>query len=387
MKKRVLFSACVLAACLGACTNDDFITEKNQGIVESNGAETVIGADLVSEGLNIRINEGATTRVTDKGDWQVGVDKVGMGWYNYGSKPTTIYAEQTKEDWWSKAAKGTDSKLWANHIFSAVDNEGEGVWATTTNVYQGAYFVYFPYGDIDAITEKKLLLNSVPQKGEFQQDWMNNGLMLSAQDFIMKGEDVDPATKTLTKTFIIAPMVNALKMEMDSKEIQDAPEGDASYLKGMNITSVQLNAGEGNEVFAQAGQNLVISGIPTVQTAVEGQMPNDVYPIDNEKTREKLYEAAANATDGKSFLGKSPKLESTLTTEVQYAGYTLAENRLVRAFALPIPDKGADYTAAVKNPTVTVNVGRLNEDGTTKYVLGTFNVNVENNYNFITKLA
>ena len=386
MKKRVLFSACVLAACLGACTNDDFITEKNQGIVESNGAETVIGADLVSEGLNIRINEGATTRVTDKGDWQVGVDKVGMGWYNYGSRPTTIYAEQTKEDWWSKAAKGTDSKLWANHIFSAVNNEGEGVWATTTNVYQGAYFVYFPYGDIDAITEKKLLLNSVPQKGEFQQDWMNNGLMLSAQDFIMKGEDVDPATKTLTKTFIIAPMVNALKMEMDSKEIQDAPEGDASYLKGMNITSVQLNAGEGNEVFAQAGQNLVISGIPTVQTAVEGQMPNDVYPIDNEKTREKLYEAAANATDGKSFLGKSPKLESTLTTEVQYAGYTLAENRLVRAFALPIPDKGADYTGAVENPTVTVNVGRLNEDGTTKYVLGTFNVNVENNLNFITKL-
>ena len=385
MKKRVLFSACVLATCLGACTNDDFSTEKAQGIVESNGAETVIGADLVSEGLKIRMNEGATTRVADDGSWEINKDQVGMGWYNYGTGTENIVGTQDKSMWWSSAATGADTKLYANHIFSVVSNDGIGLWETTTNVYQGAYFMYFPYENLDEITQKKLHLNSVPQKEGFQQDWLNNGLMLSAQDFILKGEDVDPETHTLTKSFIMAPMVNALKLEMGSAEIQGAPEGDGAYLKGMNITSVQLNAGDGNDIFAKADQDLVISGIPTVQTE-NGQMPTDINPIDKDKTLEKLYEAAANATDGKSFLGKNPQLESTLTTEVQNAAYTLAENRTVRAFALPIPDNGANYSGTVQNPTATVNVGRLNEDGTTKYVLGTFDVNVANNSAFIGKL-
>lgn len=385
MKKRVLFSACVLAACLGACTNDDFSTEKAQGIVESNGAETVIGADLVSEGLKIRMNEGTATRVADDGSWEINKDQVGMGWYNYGASTEAILSTQDKATWWSDAATGADTKLYANHIFSVVSNDGIGLWETTTNVYQGAYFMYFPYENLDEITQKKLHLNNVPQKEGFQQDWLNNGLMLSAQDFILKGEDVDPETHTLTKSFIMAPMVNALKLEMGSTEIQGAPEGDGAYLKGMNITSVQLNAGKGNDIFAKADQDLVISGIPTVQTEND-QMPTDINPIDEDKTLEKLYEAAANATDGKSFLGKSPVLESTLTTEVQNAAYTLAENRTVRAFALPIPDNGADYSGTVKNPTATVNVGRLNEDGTTKYVLGTFDVNVGNNSAFIGKL-
>ena len=381
MKKRVLFSACVLAACLGACTNDDFSTEKSQGIVESNGAETVIGADLVSEGLKVRINEGAATRVTDEGAWQIGVDQIGMGWYNYGTKTDDILGTQDKATWWAKAGTGEDDKLYANHIFSAVRSDGMGVWETTTNVYQGAYFMYFPYEDVDEITQKKLHLNSVPQKGEFQQDWVNNGLRLSAQDFIMKGEDVDPTTHTLTKSFIMAPMVNALKMEMEPQAEIKTAEGDGAYLKGMNITSVKLTANGTGTPFAKADQNLLIAGIPTVQT-VDGLMDS---PIDEEKTLDALYEAAEGATDGLSFLGEDPALENTLTTEVQYAAYTLEENRLVRAFVLPIPDGGVTYQS-YEYPYAEVNVGRLNADGTTEYVLGTFIVNIDNNDGFVGKL-
>lgn len=384
MKKRILFSACALAACLGACTNDDFTTEKSQGIVESNGTETVIGADLVSEGLKIRMGEGATTRVSDEGAWQIGVDQVGMGWYNYGNSTEAILGSQDKTTWWNNAQSGQDTKLYANHIFSAVGSEdGMGVWETTTNVYQGAYFMYFPYDPLDEITQKKLKLNSVPQKVDFQQDWQNNGLMLSAQDFITKGEDVDPTTHTLTKSFVMAPMVNALKMEMAPEtRIKDAAEGDAAHLKGMNITSVELTAGGKNAPFAAPNQDLVISGISKIVTEYPGGM-ND--PIDQDATLEALYKNAADATDGKSFLGSTPTLESTLTTEVQNPNFTLADSRMVRAFALPIPDKGVSYES-YEYPSAVVSVGRLNADGTMKYVLGTFNVNSDNNAGFINKL-
>lgn len=384
MKKRILFSACVLAGCLGACTNDDFTTEKSQGIVESNGTETVIGADLVSEGLKIRFEQGATTRVDNEGRWEIG-DQVGMGWYNYGNSTDAIVHTQDKATWWADAATGTDTKLYANHIFSGVGTEeGMGVWETTTNVYQGAYFMYFPYEPLDEITQKKLKLNSVPQKEDFQQDWLNNGLMLSAQDFIMKGEDVDPATHTLTKSFIMAPMVNALKMEMEPQaEIKNTTEGDGAYLKGMNITSVELTAGGTGDPFAKAGLDLVINGIPKIVTQYPGGM-ND--PLDEEGTYEALYNAAANATDGKSFLGSVlGKMENILTTQVQNPNFTLADSRMVRAFALPIPDTGVTY-GVDENPSAVVSVGRLNSDGTTKYVLGTFDVTSANNAGFINKL-
>lgn len=383
MKKRILFSACVLAGCLGACTNDDFTTEKSQGIVESNGTETVIGADLVSEGLKIRFEQGATTRVDNEGRWEIG-DQVGMGWYNYGNSTEAILGTQDKATWWANAASGADTKLYANHIFSGVGTEeGMGVWETTTNVYQGAYFMYFPYEPLDEITQKKLKLNSVPQKEDFQQDWLNNGLMLSAQDFIMKGEDVDPATHTLTKSFIMAPMVNALKMEMAPQaEIKNAAEGDGAYLKGMNITSVELTAGGTGDPFAKAGQDLVIKGIPKIVTQYPGGM-ND--PLDEEGTYEALYNAAAGAMDGSSFLGNDPQKEGTLTTEVQNPNFTLADSRMVRAFALPIPDAGVTYSMG-ENPSAVVSVGRLNDDGTTKYVLGTFDVTSANNAAFINKL-
>ena len=384
MKKRILFSACVLAGCLGACTNDDFTTEKSQGIVESNGTETVIGADLVSEGLKIRFEQGATTRVDNEGRWEIG-DQVGMGWYNYGNSTDAIVQTQDKAKWWANAATGADTKLYANHIFSGVGTEeGMGVWETTTNVYQGAYFMYFPYEPLDEITQKKLKLNSVPQKEDFQQDWLNNGLMLSAQDFIMKGEDVDPATHTLTKSFIMAPMVNALKMEMEPQaEIKNTTEGDGAYLKGMNITSVELTAGGTGDPFAKAGLDLVINGIPKIVTQYPGGM-ND--PLDEERTYEALYDAAANATDGESFLGSvTGKMENILTTQVQNPNFTLADSRMVRAFALPIPDNGVNYDVD-ENPSAVVSVGRLNSDGTTKYVLGTFAVTSANNAGFINKL-
>ena len=386
MNKRILFSACVLAACLGACTNDDFTTEKSQGTVESNGTETVIGADLVSEGMKIRINDGATTRVTDGGAWEVGIDKVGMGWYNYGTKSSNIFDTQDKDSWWAK--RGSDNKMYANHIFSAVNNGEANVWETTTDVYQGAYFMYFPYEDLGEITEKHLKINSVPQTTGFETDRLNKGLRLSAQQFIKKGQNVDPDTKTMTTDFIMIPVVNTLRMEMAPEEAITNATGDAAVLKGLNIAKVEITTGgvaNSNNVFVKPDEKVVlhIGGIPTVQTVDDTADGT----VDTEKTLTKLVEAAENATDGKSFLGKTSEftLENKLSTTVENPEYTLAANRQVRAFAFPIPDKGVDYSND-NNPWVIVSVGPADKDGKVKYVLGSFLVNAANNSAFTTKL-
>ena len=399
MEKRILFSACVLAACLGACTNDDFSTEKAQGIVESNGTETVIGADLVAHGMTIHINGNeAATRVTDEGAWEVGenADQVGMGWFNYKDGSDNIAAVQDESVWWPKVTAawnegsngeftwnasgwgsgfGGDNKLWANHIFTAVGTNGLEGWETTTDVYQGAYFAYFPYEKLGQVKAKELKVNSEPQKEEFMQDWMNNGLRLSAQDFIT-GADVDESN-TLQQNFLMRPVVNVLRMEMAPEtKIKDAPEGDGAYLKGMNITQVQLSAdGINNEVFVKPGTTLEIKGIPSVR-----KEDNKIDGIIDEAA---TYNALFAAAENRSFLS-NPTYEATLTTTVENKDYTLAANHDVRAFAFPIPN-GVTYTDA-QYPYAIVRVGRVNEDGTLKYELGQFNINVTNNSKFINKL-
>lgn len=51
MKKVYLLSSCVLAACLTACNNEDFLTEQSIN-ANVNADEAVVGADLVSKGMN-----------------------------------------------------------------------------------------------------------------------------------------------------------------------------------------------------------------------------------------------------------------------------------------------------------------------------------------------
>lgn len=389
MKKRVLFSACVLAACLGACTNDDFSTENVRGTVESNGEETVVGADLVSHGMTIRINgDEAATRVTDKGAWEVG-DQLGLGWFNFEDGTESIVGTQDEATWWNQVIApswgvgyGNDNKLYANHIFTGVGASSVEGWETTTDVYQGAYFAYFPYEKLGGIKAKELKVNSTPQTEEFMQDWLNNGLRLSAQDFIT-GEDVDESN-TLTHNFYMRPVVNVLQMEM----VPEDPIKDQNVLQGMNITEVVLNAGgssQTNGVFVKPGAALNLKGIPAVQKVYD-----DMDGIvDETGTYNELFKAAEDATDGKSFLATGFGLEGTLSTTVLNADYTLAANHDVRAFAFPIPDNAVDYSNG-EYPWAAVKVGRLGTDAqnnlSMKYELGQFIVNNVNNSKFIGKL-
>ena len=110
MKKRVLFSACVLAACFTACTNDDFQSamEGNQNVATEIG-ETV-GADLVSKGMTITVQDGeADTRMGASGNFTNG-DIIGLAAYNL-NKAGEYGNTQNQSDW-SASNANQDRKIY-----------------------------------------------------------------------------------------------------------------------------------------------------------------------------------------------------------------------------------------------------------------------------------
>ena len=368
MKTKFLLGTCALAACFVGCQNDEYLMEQ---IAENGGAESgeVIGADLVSHGMTIALpEEGPATRVNADG-WQIG-DQLGLAWYQFSK---TAISEEQSESAWNGTLSTTYNKLYANHIFSW---DG-ATFGTVADVYQGAYFVYFPYERLGGAVEKEIDVNAEPQKGTFDEERYNKALHISAQDFISKDEAVDENNK-LTKEFYMSPVVNVLGVKATPGEEIANATGDGEYLKGMTITQMQLKANAA--VFKNDGI-LVPGYIPkVVRDAKTGA-------IDYEKTREAMDEAAADATTSKGFIkpktGKA--VTTTLTTNVENPEYTLADVREVRAFALPVQD-GVTYASDRTNPTASITVGRLKADGTLDYVLGTFTVDVDNSEKFIKKL-
>lgn len=368
MKKVYLLSSCVLAACLTACNNEDFLAEQSINN-NANVEQAVVGADLVSHGMKIVVNNDADTRLA-AGRWEQG-DQLGLAWYNFSGDITTTQSYTT----W-KSGSGwvdpADNNLYANHIFTVSTNGFE----TQTDVYQGAYFAYWPYSKQGSISKKVVKVNDAYQTTDFETDWYNNGLQLSTQDFIQAGEAVDE-NNVLVKKFVMAPVVNVLRAEVAPEErIANATE-DGAYLKDMVITQLKINAGgTSNTVFANTAI-IVPSKLPKVVRNNDGS-------INEQSSYDRIYTAAEGATSGTGFLTNVDTKSASLTTNISNPEYTTAEGRLVRAFTFPI-QTGVTYNTN-QYPTATVKVGRLNADGSVKYVLGTFTINSTNSLGFATKL-
>ena len=381
MKNKVLMGTCALAACLAACTNEELLPVQS----DNNGTTTTeaafVGADLASKGMNIIVNDGGVgTRATD-GKWDAN-DQFGLGWFNYGVQ---MSSEQVYNTWKSKAAAGyssTDTKLYANHIFTRQGND----FVTTTDVYQGAYFVYWPYEKLGAITDKVVEVNKAPQTKDFDWEMDNVALHLSAQDFIKAEEGVDPETNMLTKEFVLTPVVNALAVQAEPEEaITGATDEAGKYLQGFEITKLVVNAG-GNANTTKpfvTKANLAPSYLPKVV------VKNNA--IDVNATLDAMDVATNKATGtSASYLKTNPTrtTSASLTTDID-ADMTLGEGGKIRAFFFPI-QKGVTYTAA-QYPTATVTVGRAAQGNVAGYALGTFNVaynatNTVNNEAFAEKL-
>ena len=373
MKKKILLGTCALAACLGACTNEDFLTENsgNNNLVNNE----IVGADLASHGMNI-VLEGAQTRAYN-GGWDNG-DIVGLAWYNMKGK-SGIYAPQDETTWLKGAAsRSGDDKIYANHQFMS---DGS-TFSTQADVYQGAYFAYWPYksqASADGVIEKTIEVNGDVQTGNFAADRYNKALHISAQDFIAAGAGVDENHK-LTRNFLLTPAVNVFAVKATIENV-DATTDAVNFFKNLSVTQLDVNAGGTNNGVFVSSAKLRPSYIPDVV------MKNGA--IDVEKTTKALDDAAAKAANtakGSNTYLKEVKFASTVTTEVRNA-YTIAnagtdENR-IRVFAFPFAKK-VSYSAG-QNPSATIKVGMI-KDGEWKYDLGEFEIEAKDNSTFTEKL-
>lgn len=363
--KKILFSSCLLAACLTACNNEDVLNESPiQNITEET---SVVGADLVSHGMKININGNeASTRVTDEGNWQAD-DQVGLAWYNF-KNGGNITAVQDKNDW-NAGSFGSDMKLYANHIFTVENVNGVDQFTTMTDVYQGAYFIYFPYERLGGVKEKYVEFNAAPQTGDFDFERYNKAFRISTQDFISANEAVGENNE-LEKAFALKMAVSPLKVDVTpSEEIKGN-----TYFQGVKVTKLQISAG-GNAATSLpfiTKAKLNPNGLPKVVRDRFGE-------IDYSASYQAIFEAATN----KSFIEDGTKTTaSTLITNVENDAYTLDEARSVRAFVYPLNSLVA-YTST-QYPTATVTVSKT-QNGKT-WIVGTFAVNNINSKGFAEKL-
>lgn len=372
MKAKVLWSACALSACFAACTNEDFLQE-SQNVENAVGQSEIVGHDLVSKGMRVMaVKGGADTRVNESG-WEVN-DQLGLAWYKVGP---TIEEKQTEEMWKNLLGGGTFAEgscdyIYANHIFTNVDGSA---FETTTNVYQGAYFMYFPYQRLDAVKPLVLEPNAAAQTMDFREEVMNKSTWISAQDFLLAGAGVDENNQ-LERSFYLAPIVNAIGIDATPEEAIS----QNSFMSQLKITGLTLNLGDANKLFLPKAQ-VVTRFLPDVKYVAgsEGKV------VDEAATREALYKATDKVADesnnGKIYLyydNAADAYTSSLTTNVENPNFTLADTRRVRVFTFPTKNATANWDnhAYALVPVVSPN----------GYNLGFFNVNVANSKGFIDKL-
>lgn len=360
--KRILISACVLGACLTACNNEDFLSD--QEIVNNGNAEVgaVVGANLVSNGMTIKINgDNAMTRLTANG-WQGG-DKLGLAWYNYGTGAITD--KQDSLTWRNSGINTNNVKLYANHLFSVVP--GTMNFTTQTDVYEGSYFAYYPYERLGAVAQKVIDINGAAQEGDFETERWNKSFWISAQDFI--GIKAVNENSELVSPIAIAPIVNTLKAELK-------PDGkivNSEVLKGLTITQLAINAnGDNKKIFATKA-SLKPGYLPRVT-----KKPAENQAIDYAAT----YSDIINSENIKKYLSiDAGDKSNSIVTDVRNADYDLKEAREVRAFALPIQENVV-YTED-DAPNAIVTVGRLDENKNVKYAIGAFTIDGKNSKLFV----
>ena len=390
MKQKFLIGACALAACLGACTNEDFLTEQP---VNGNADNTaVVGADLVSHGMNIVVNGGAETRATN-GAWQNG-DRFGMGWYNYqlGQNGAADIKDEQNKSAWENAATYTwtslalDNNIYANHMFT-YNAEASSFWAAA-DIFQGAYFLYFPFASqssAEGIKAKTIEVNAAEQTGNFAEERFNKALHISAQDFI-EADDVLEAGQTLTKEFVLSPAVNVFGVKATPEAAIAGETENVNFFKSMNVMNMTINAGEGKNVFASKAELQPLYIPVVVKNGEENDVPETVDALDAaaEMALDGNY-SAANGSARSYLTVETADMTNLLTTTVRN-DYTVAnvgaDGNEIRAFAFPIKEN-VTY-ATDEAPEVKVRVGKWAAEPTVHntYELGEFTIAGDENKTF-----
>ena len=362
MKKRVLFSACALAACFAACTNDDFqsAVEGNNTVVTEIG-ETV-GADLVSKGMTINVQDAeADTKMSATGAFTNG-DIIGLAAYNLNKSGG--YGQTQNKGTWDANTDNGDKVIYNIPSFETEDNGN--TWTTMANIYQGPYFAYYPWTREGFQKEMVVTPNAPYQTGDFAADRYNNRFQISAQDFIEAGQGINTATGALEWDFCLVSPLNQYAVVPNPNDYITAND----YLKAMYITSMTVKTNAAKAVIVSKG-TVHPQAIPHV---VRSWVTGEILP---DETR-KAMDAALELMGEDSYIDyNDANLADYVTTSMGEEGkeskyFTLAggENlHQIRVFSFPIT-KALKFDTYNYAPSVEFvvkgNVGN--------WVLGTFTV-------------
>lgn len=362
MKKRVLFSACALAACFTACTNDDFQSamEGNQNVATEIG-ETV-GADLVSKGMTITVQDGeADTRMGASGNFTNG-DIIGLAAYNLNEAGK--YGNTQNQSDWNSSNANRDKKIYNIPSFETEDNGA--TWTTMANIYQGPYFAYYPWSRKGFQEEMVVTPNEPAQTGAFASDRYTNRFQLSAQDFIASGDGVT-ADGALAWDFCLVSPLNQYAVVL----APNAYITGSNYLAAMYITSMTVNTN------AKGG---VIATKATINPHLIPHVVRDLVTreIITKDTRDAMDDAAVLANNNKSYLevGAGDWATSVTTSMGDSKYFTLAggENlHQIRVFSFPIKQALSWNNGGAYSPDVVFVV--KGNQGTWK--LGEFKVDAD----------
>ena len=348
MKKQYLFGVLAVSAAFASCNNEiETVTENMKPEAEM---EKVVGATLVSKGMSIDVN-GMESRRTGEG-WEE-TDLLGMGWYNV--NPTSISQEQTKADWEATMSNSlwSEHRIFANHKFIN--------FATESNVYQGAHFVYYPYQRETKIQQKVVKANaldfavsSAEGMDDALYDMYNRAFYLSAQDFVA-GNDVNENGE-LEKAFRLSPMVNGITI----KAVPTLEE-TATSIKGLKIASVDIYSSQAPfaETFA-IKPNLIPAVVRNPET----------NEIDGAKTDEALD----------AYIKGAEKTYVQHAVRNVAADYDLSAQRNINVFTFPTNKEFKDYANNGNKYTEMITVNVVSEHGLTgSFSIGSSSVHTAKN--------
>ena len=292
MKSIKFLAALAIPAMFAACTSEALVDNTPQKMNE------VVGAELVGSGIsmNATIDNSVATRITANGKFE-STDKLGLGWIvnDLGTTGAQKYEDVL-----------TDNKLYANDLFQW--NDEAGAFATTANIYKGWHFAYFPYAYMETVGGLKVSFEK-PQTSQDWKDMVNDYFYISSRKFLTK-DSLDEKTLQLASPFNMVNVYNTLYVL-----VKPADTLKAGKFKELAVKSITLNHNDGVNGEGPFTTQAILN-VSKLPLYVHGNYKADSTNI-------------ANALIGGKVLS-FVDLKDTITTDVEKAGYKVADNMTLR---------------------------------------------------------
>ena len=341
--KQLMIAALTLPLAFAACTNEEFAEVNKSQILES---EKVVGKTLIADGAVIKLLDDAQSRVSEKdGVYNFDKnDKLGLAWFNN----PDVMGGTILEDQATNTFVNQENKIYNNYLVQY--NEELEQFEVNGEMYEGAYFIYYPYQKIGQggilnvdYSKKNTQTVKITDAKTVNTTVMTNSLHLSDKFGVSGSNDdfkleIQAAPLNTMNTFAVSP-----------KLVKDGPvyEATKDLLGGIRIKSVEISTAKTEKLFANKA-TVDLTKLPAAQRGKKWNSANT----------KALVQATVLRSAGDPSLTIAAEDEKNLINTVVENGNTLADENLgyilLSTFATKAPSVDFKNTATVK---ITTNVG------------------------------